>query len=105
MIPRTRRKGVVEIVKSLVIILAVIIITATSGDMCALEYFGIYLGILVFEEALRLIQLAVINGPMSMNLPLNVPHFSERCGLFVTLILGESIIASMLANLGMFELL
>jgi len=106
MIPRARKKGLYEIIKSMIIIVAIIIVTQVGQavntedkEWCAMEYFGIFFGILVFEEISRLLMLTVINGPMSMNLPLNVPHFSERNGLFVTLILGEAIIASMLAEL------
>jgi len=99
MIPRTRMKGMVEIGKSLIIILVVIIISVVAEDWCALSYFGVFGGILAFEECLRFFFFVFVNGPMTFNLPLNVPHFSERNGLFVTLILGEAIIASMLANL------
>lgn len=101
MIPRTRKKALYEFVKSSAIILAIIIIGAAydKDHTCALDYFWIYFSIFIFEELCRFAMLVVFNGPMTLNLPLNVPHFAERNGLFVTLILGEAIIASMLADL------
>merc|ERR1719356_1118028 len=101
MIARTQKKALYELVKSLVIIIVIISIASSveKEETCAVDYFWIYFGIFIFEEILRFLMLAVYNGPMTLNLPLNVPHFAERNGLFVTLILGEAIIASMLSDL------
>merc|ERR1719474_172071 len=107
LIPRGRNKAIFEIVTSLVIMVTINIVLATVRDACAMEYFAIYSAIWVYEYFVM--QLGWVIGKCldiepSTAIPINVPHLSERYGLFIMLILGESIISVVSADLGDLDL-
>ena len=104
LIPRAKTKALFHFTSSGIVIVTIIIITSTVDDACAFTYCGIYLGIWFAETVAYFSSWYVIKTEPKISLPINVPHVAERFGLFVMLILGESIISVISADLGDIEL-
>eukprot|EP01084_Bolivina_argentea_P076432 138520_1 len=70
--------------------------------MCNSLFYCIF-SIIFFENIswyLSCVQIPLCKCKPRVQIPLNVPHVSERFGLFIMIILGESIISVMNTNLG-----
>jgi len=72
--------------------------TQEYHNRMSLIYFTVYTCIFVFSN-FYLIDISFMKCVGQVSIPLNIPHIAERFGLFVMLILGESIISLMTANL------
>ena len=97
MIPRARTMAQFTITSSCIIIVIILIILFTLKDGCALDYFGIYLGIYIFEISSFFLNRKIsiwLECDPTYSIPIHVPHVAERFGLFIMLILGESLVIS-----------
>eukprot|EP01083_Nonionella_stella_P145436 455752_1 len=105
LIPRARKHALWHIVVSSITSIA-LICTAALYRGCAMDYFIMYSTFFVFEYMSNVLEWTIAHsktGHLAFALPLHVAHISERFGLFIMLILGESIIAIITADLGAFE--
>ena len=103
MIPRGKNHAIWWILHSMATIMIVIVVFMEVSGKCAIHWFGIYSGLFIFENLSTYgsyIVSQTCNFEPKIALPLNVPHIAERYGLFIMLILGESIISIMGAELG-----
>eukprot|EP01083_Nonionella_stella_P096630 271703_1 len=109
LIPRGRQHAVWNIsMFSIEILIALIVLAVVDGG-CSMDYFWVYLFLYLFGSMKNYLGFWVSKwcGHDKKNLigiPLNVPHISERVGLFVMIILGESIISIMTSDLGELDL-
>ena len=97
MIPRARTMGKFTIISNCIIILVIIIILFTLKDGCALDYFWVYFVVYIFEMSSFFLNRKVsiwLECDPQFSIPIHVPHVAERFGLFVMLILGESLVIS-----------
>eukprot|EP01084_Bolivina_argentea_P163343 284183_1 len=95
MIPRAKVHAIYHIVECCIVVV-VLICVACFYRGCAFDYFLIYSGFFVFEYFSSVLEWSIIDketGQLRFALPLHIAHISERFGLFVMLILGESIIS------------
>eukprot|EP00484_Ammonia_sp_Unknown_P021243 CAMPEP_0197041654 /NCGR_PEP_ID=MMETSP1384-20130603/18170_1 /TAXON_ID=29189 /ORGANISM="Ammonia sp." /LENGTH=590 /DNA_ID=CAMNT_0042472625 /DNA_START=62 /DNA_END=1834 /DNA_ORIENTATION=+ len=106
MIPRGLNHGRWFVGQSFVTLLIVVILLACIDEhaMCNnWTWFGVYLAFYLFDTiavySSYIISLRFKLDPR-IAIPLNVPHIAERSGLFIMLILGESIISIMSADYG-----
>ncbi len=101
LIPRGKWHAIWYICQSLLIIMIIIPIVGAMHGKCAIHYFFVYTALFIFENASWYIMcFSCFKCKPRLQIPLNVPHISERYGLFIMIILGESIISVMNTNLG-----
>ena len=119
-IPRAKPHAMYHIILHSVIVLVLIALISARYVGCSLDYFAIYISLFVIEYGSGVFQwkisdiwcnraIADAEGDKDLKevavaLPLNVPHISERYGLFVMIILGEALIAVMTADIGTLDL-
>ena len=90
----------------LIIILYIIFCMDTSvlyGE-CPMIYFGIYCTLFIVEYIGRTARLLFEGKNDRFMISMNMPHIAERYGLLVMIILGESLISLMTANIGQLDL-
>ena len=105
LIPRAKWHAIWEICTSLFFMCVTLIILEVirDSDMCALGYFILYMALFTAEclfDYLVYVIAYYFNLKPNIAIPLNVPHIAERYGLFIMLILGESLISIMSTDLG-----
>ena len=69
----------------------------SKNFLSTLDYFGIYLGIYIFEISSFFLNRKIsiwLECHPTYSIPIHVPHVAERFGLFIMLILGESLVIS-----------
>ena len=107
MIPRGKWHAIWFISQAVVMLIITSIILGAVDGQCALVWFAIYASIMALEiigSYSSYVFSAYCNLEPRIAIPLNVPHIAERYGLFIMLILGESLISVMSADLGQLDL-
>jgi len=112
-IPRARSHALYHIILHALIAIILICLIVMRYSGCALDYLMIYTSLFVVEYGSGVFQWTISDiwckasehlEKKKVALPLNVPHISERYGLFVMIILGEALIAVMTADIGTLDL-
>eukprot|EP01083_Nonionella_stella_P096512 271360_1 len=99
MIPSARYYAMYQIALSLCMILLLLVSMVTEFyDACSMDYFIVYAVVFVVDY----IGYCVMEYQLHMKV--NIEHISERFGLFILIILGESIISILTTEIGDLDL-
>jgi len=106
LIPRTRAFAIGTVLHSILTLVLIVILETTLHGLCALDYAAIFFALFIWDSLQWYIVVPFAAKFFSSspeerpNTPINVAHIAERYGLFIMLILGETLISLMGADLG-----